>query len=277
MCSSGDIKNAGMVLYGAPMDFTSSRYPGSRKGPDSIREESWNIESFSPFLKEDLDDRSFYDMGNVLFPHGDVPKALDNIEQVSRMLFGKNKKVLLFGGEHLVSYPVIKAATSFYSELIVIHFDAHADLRRSLYGATLSHASVMGLVAKECLSSSKKLYQFCIRSGTREEFEWAINNTNLYMDLPNKELLDTLYLEIGNNPVYISIDIDAFDPSVAPGTGTPEPGGITSREFFRTLYDLGRLNVIGMDIVEVSPMLDNNGITSLLGAKIARESILQWG
>lgn len=276
MCSSSSINGSKMVIIGAPVDYTCSRSPGTRKGPDVIREESWNIESYSPSLEMALEDRLFYDLGNISFPIGDVSRSLENIEQVSSMLFNKGKKVLLLGGEHLVSYPVIKAASSFYKNLCVIHFDAHADLRKSYHGGSLSHASVMRLVAENCLKSGKDLHQFGIRSGTREEFEWGFHNTCLSSRLPDREQVEDLFQEIKGRPVYISIDIDVFDPSVAPGTGTPEPGGVNSSDFLNVFYEMNRFDVIGFDIVEVSPLIDHNGITSLLGAKIAREGILLW-
>ena len=277
MGSRHTVTESNMIILGLPMDFTSSRLSGSRGGPDSVRQESWNIESYSPFLDKDLEETSFYDLGNISFPFGDVERSLENIRLVSNRFFNSGKKILSIGGEHLVSFPLIRSAFSVYPDLKVIHLDAHADLRSSYYGGSLSHASVMRLVAEKCLKSTRDLHQFCIRSGTKDEYDWAYKNTTFYPHKPETEEIHRLHRDIGTNPVYLTVDIDVVDPSGAPGTGTPEPGGLTSSELLNIVHSLRELNLVGMDIVEICPSLDHNGITSLLGAKTIRESLLQWG
>ncbi|MFA0889951.1 MAG: agmatinase [Synergistales bacterium] len=264
------------VLLGIPMDFTVSRKSGSRFGSESIRAESLNLETYSPSQNRDLSEICFYDLEDLSFPYGDVQQALDTVEKVARRLLARGKYLAGLGGEHLVSLPLIRAAASFWPDLRVVHFDAHADLRTKLRGGALSHSSVMRHVSQTCLGETHRLYQFGIRSGCSEEMEWGRTHTNLNLfDVldPLKKSLE----ELGSHPVYLSIDIDVVDPAAAPGTGTPEAGGITSRELLESIHSMKGLNLVGFDLVEVAPDLDVNDITSALAAKCVREALIQWG
>jgi len=256
--------------------MTVSRLHGTSSAPDCIRHESGFLETFSFLQEKDLSDCCFCDIGDIQLPKDSLESALGMIEAVASRFFSRGKKIASFGGEHLVSFPVLKAASSFFPDLAVIHIDAHADLRRSFHGMKSNHATVMRLVAEECLESTHSLLQFGIRSGTREEYEWGRANTQFFpgeLFVP----LSSSIGKIGKRPVYLSLDIDAVDPSAAPGTGTPEPGGLCASEVLRSLLLMKELNVIGFDIVEVSPPLDVNSITAVLAAKIARECLIMWG
>ncbi len=274
ICSSPRLEESKWVLLGIPMDFTVSRKAGSRFGPESIRAESHNLETYSPSLGLDLSEVSFYDLEDISFPYGDVRSALETIELVSKRFFTRGRRLCSLGGEHLVSLPLIKSASSVWPDLRVIHFDAHADLRTCLRGGTLSHSSVMRHVATSCLGETGRLYQFGIRSGCAEEMEWGRQNTNLF-PFDVLEPLNRCLEEIRSYPVYLSIDIDVVDPSGAPGTGTPEAGGISSRELLEALHSLKGLDIVGFDVVEVAPDLDVNNITSALAAKCVRELLIQ--
>lgn len=269
-------RNADWVIQGLPLDMTVSRLHGTALGPEAIRVESCFLETFSFSQEKDLADVKFCDIGNLVLPKDDLYKSLDMIESVSRKFFSRSKKLASFGGEHLATFPVVKAASKIFKDLVVIHIDAHADLRKSFHGMRYNHATVMRLIAEECLSSPRSLFQFGIRSGTREELDWGRANTVLF---PGKlyEPLSKSIKEIGKRPLYLSIDIDAIDPSAAPGTGTPEPGGLRVSEIFESIALMNEMNIIGFDIVEVSPPLDVNNITAALAAKIARECLIMWG
>lgn len=274
--SSRNLQESKWVLLGIPMDFTVSRKSGSRFGPESIRAESYNLETYSPALDRDLSEVTFFDLEDLHFPYGDVLQALDTAERVAQRLMARGKRIGSLGGEHLVSLPLIRAAASREPELRVIHFDAHADLRTNLRGGTLSHSSVMRHVAQSCLGETGRLYQFGIRSGCREEMAWGKAHTRLYLDdvlEPLSRRLD----ELKPFPVYLSIDIDVVDPAAAPGTGTPEAGGISARELLEAIRTMKGLNLVGFDLVEVAPDLDVNNVTSALAAKCVREILLQWG
>jgi len=260
---------------GIPMDFTVSRKSGSRFGPEAIRAESHNLETYSPAQGQDLSGVSFYDLEDLSFPYGDVLRALDTVESVAKRFFARGRRVASLGGEHLVSLPLIRAAASFWPDLRVVHFDAHADLRTSLRGGTLSHSSVMRHVAQSCLEQTHRLYQFGIRSGCAEEMEWGREHTNLHL-FDVLEPLEQSIKELESNPIYLSIDIDVVDPAAAPGTGTPEAGGISSRELLKAITCMRGLNLVGFDLVEVAPDLDVNNVTSALAAKCVRESLIQW-
>ncbi len=256
--------------------MTVSRLHGTSSGPGTIRSESWRLETFSFSREQDLADVPFFDVGDLALVPGDLSGSLKIIELVSSGFFRKGLRIASLGGEHLATLPVIRAASSLYPELAVIHIDAHADLRDSYHGMKENHATVMRRVAEECLASPSLLFQFGIRSGTMEEYRWAKENTSFFPFELCEPLMNSIK-KIGPRPVYLSIDIDAIDPGEAPGTGTPEPCGLTSREVFKALSLMKDLDLVGFDIVEVSPPNDVNNITSILAAKLTRECLIMWG
>lgn len=273
MGSTDSLEEADRVLIGLPMDFTTSFRPGTRLAPYRVREVSEGVEEYSIYQDRSLEEISFYDAGDVAIPFGNVQQSLNRMEATARELLGMHKKIFSIGGEHLVTLPIIKAYTDYYKDLVVIQMDAHADLREDYLGEELSHATVMRHVLE--LVGEKNLYQLGIRSGTREEMQYARSFSNLYLD----EFLsaaDEVKAGVGSRPVYISLDIDVLDPAFAPGTGTPEAGGVTSRELIKMLVELGQLNVVGFDVVEISPPHDIGDNTSILGAKIIREALLAY-
>lgn len=273
MGSKSNYEQAKLVLVGAPMDFTTSYRPGTRMGPQQIRSVSYGLEEYSVYLDKDLNQCQYYDAGDVVIPFGNVTAGLNNIGQTVKQILLDGKIPLLMGGEHLVSLPAILQVAERYPNLAVLHFDAHADLREHYLGETNSHATVIRRVAD--LIGGNNIYQFGIRSGTREEFQYARRHTNMYVDellAPLAELIPKLQ----GRPVYITLDIDVVDPAYAPGTGTPEPGGCTAGEIIRAVHMLAPLKVVGMDLVEVSPVLDPSERTAILAAKLIREAILQF-
>lgn len=273
MGSCTEYAEARAVLVGVPMDYTVSLRPGSRTGPQEIRSISYGLEEYSIYQDKSLEGCIFFDAGDITLPFGNVGSSLKIIEKVARKLFDDNKFPIFLGGEHLVSYPLIKACLGKYPQLVVLHFDAHADLRSSYEGEKASHATVMRRAVE--LLGPGRLYQLGIRSGIKEEFEFARENTRMYVDEIYPALGDVI-AEVSGKPVYISIDIDVVDPAFAPGTGTPEPGGCTSREILKAVRDMGKLNVVGLDIVEVSPPNDQTGRTAILAAKLVREALLAY-
>jgi len=275
MVSSDDYESARAVLWGIGQDFTTSYRPGTRFGPGRIREASYGIEEFSYHSRMTLTDKKFFDLGDVAVVFGDVQETLRRAEEVARRLFADGKLSIMMGGEHLVTLPVVKAAYEKYGDdLVLLQFDAHADLRKDYLGNPLSHATAM----RRCLDflPARNLYQFGIRSGTPEEYEFGMSRCHLF---PH-EVLDPLRRVIPTlegRPVYVTIDIDVMDPAFAPGTGTPEPGGITSREMIDAVLAMRGLNVVGFDVVEVAPGLDQTDRTPVLAAKLIREAILAFG
>lgn len=261
------------IILGVPMDFTVSYRPGTRMGPQQIRAVSYGIEEYSFYTNKDLRDCKFCDLGDIALPFGNVEKSLRIIEKVARQLCADRKFVIYLGGEHLISWPLIKVYSETYSDLAVLHFDAHADLRQHYLGEINSHATVMRRVCEKI--GGKNVYQFGIRSGEKEEYEYARDNTNIFIN-QILEPLPWVISSLGNRPVYITLDIDVMDPAFAPGTGTPEPGGCSSREMIDALLLLKSLNIVGMDLVEVSPVNDRSDRTAILAAKLVREAILNY-
>lgn len=264
------------VLYGMPMDWTVSYRPGSRFGPNKIREVSIGLEEYSPYLDRELGDVKFFDAGDIPLPFGNPEKSLLEIETYIHTLLADNKIPVGMGGEHLVSLPVMKAVASKYEDLAIIHFDAHTDLRENYEGEEYSHSTPIRKIADHI--GPKNVYSFGIRSGMKEEFVWAKEN-GMHISMfevlePLKEVLPTL----SGRPVYVTIDIDVLDPAHAPGTGTVDAGGITSRELLASIHAIAAsgVNVVGFDLVEVSPVYDHSDQTANTASKLLREMILGW-
>lgn len=274
MGAGDSYKEASAVILGLPMDYTVSYKPGSRSGASAIRRVSSSLEEYSVYLNKDLSDYSYFDLGDLGLPFGNVEASLGIIYTAAAEILKDKKFPVFLGGEHLVSFPIIRAFAEVFADLRVVHFDAHADLRKDYYGEVNSHATVMRKVTE--LLGQGRVYQFGIRSGLKEEFEYAKLNTRMYIDKvlePLKELLP----ELKEKPVYVSLDIDVVDPAFAPGTGTQEPGGCSSKEIIEAVHMLKGLNVVGFDLVEVCPQLDYSERTSILAAKLVREMILMHG
>ncbi len=274
MGSMDNYEQAEVVLIGAPMEVTVSFRPGTRKGPEQIRLVSPGLEEYSLDLNRDLADYYYYDAGDVVLPPGTLQESLRRIGAVTAKVLSGSKFPLVIGGEHLVSLAVIKEVARVYPELAVIQLDAHADLREDYLGERYSHATVMRRVAD--LLGGVNIYQLGIRSGAREEIEFGRKHTNLFLNELVQPLQEIIPLLKGR-PVYVTLDIDVVDPAYAPGTGAAEPCGCTSREIIRALHLLGELDVVGFDLVEVSPVYDISERTALLAAKLVREAILSFG
>lgn len=272
MTSGDDYASADAVIIGVPMDYTVSFKSGSRMGPGIIRDMSGVLETYSPYLQGDLKDVSLCDYGDLELFIGNTEKSLDTVYKAAAQIFKDRKFPVFLGGEHLISLPAIKAAfDKFGRELVLFHFDAHADLRQEYMDESLSHATVI----RRCMDflRGKDIYQFGIRSGLEEEFRFGKKETNFYpfeIMEPLKEALK----KVKGRPIYITLDIDVVDPAYAPGTGTPEPGGCSGEEILKAVHLFKGYNVIGMDLVEVMGYGDSAGITGVLAAKIIREILI---
>lgn len=252
----------GITLLGCPLDATSSFRGGTKFAPESIRKASWTLETYSPYLGLDLDDIMFRDAGDLELPHGDLDGSLEIIERAVADITENHEKPLLFGGEHLVTYPVMKSMIKRFPALQVVHFDAHCDLRDEYEGQELSHATVMKLVRKLGVS---EMFQIGIRSGTKQEFA-QLNPVGSPAILAQRLNRDA--------PVYVSFDLDVFDPSLAPGVTTPEPGGLTFREVMEYFNALKGMNIAGADVVELAPDYDATFVSSVCASKVVREIIM---
>ena len=260
-----------IVLFGAPFDGTTSYRPGTRFASSHMRNESYGIETYSPYLDLDLVDIQIFDGGDLELPFGDTEKVLQIIENYTEKIIKDDKIPFMIGGEHLVTLGTVKAIAKHYPELHIIHFDAHADLRDEYMNVKLSHATVM----RRCweIVGDNRIFQFGIRSGDKEEFIWGKNH--VYTNKFNLSGVETLEEKLIDKPVYLTIDLDVLDPSEFPATGTPEAGGISFKELLSAIYSLSKLNIVGVDMVELSPPYDNSGISTALACKLLRELLLQ--
>ncbi len=270
-CDS-EYQDASIVLFGAPFDSTTSFRPGARFGSAAIRHESFGLETYSPYQDKDLTDYCVFDSGDLELCFGSSEQALIDIEDRAREILKDDKMPLLIGGEHLVTLGSVRAVADKYKDLHIIHFDAHADLREDYLGAKLSHACVM----RRCyeLVGDGHIHQFCIRSGDREEWRFAKEHTDMHPF--SFEGLDEVVqkLQQSGSPVYFSIDLDCMDSGIFPGTGTPEAGGVSFVELVKAITKVAKTNVVGADINELAPMLDNSGMSTATACKVLRELIL---
>lgn len=274
--SHPDFAESEAVIYGMPMDWTVSYRPGSRFGPTRIREVSIGLEEYSPYLDRELREVKYFDAGDIPLPFGNAQRSLDMIEDFVDQILAADKFPLGIGGEHLVSWPVIKAVYKKYPDLAVIHMDAHADLREQYEGEPLSHATPIRKVAE--LVGPTNVFSFGIRSGTKEEFQWAKDNGMYIAKFEVLEPLKEVLPKLAGRPVYVTIDIDVLDPACAPGTGTVDAGGITSKELLAAIHEIAKSNVrvVGADLVEVAPIYDHSEQTANTASKLIREMILGW-
>ena len=265
-------EEASVVLYGAPFDSTTSFRPGARFGPSAMRHESFGLETYSPYQDRDLMDIRVFDSGDLELCFGSSEMALSDIEKRTVEILKAEKVPLLLGGEHLVTLAAVRAVVDKYPDLHIIHFDAHADLRDDYLGAKLSHACVL----RRCyeLLGDNRIHQFCIRSGEREEFQFAAQHTDFHPFTFDGLEEVVKRLKEKKVPVYFTIDLDCLDPSVFPGTGTPEAGGVSFLELLEAIRTVSQTNVVGADVNELAPMLDASGVSTATACKVLRELLL---
>lgn len=270
-CES-EYNEAEIVLFGAPYDSTTSFRPGARFAPQAIRNDSYGLETYSPYQDKDLTECKIFDSGDLELSFGSSEKALSDIEERTDIIINDNKIPFLIGGEHLVTLGCIRALTKKYSELNIIHFDAHTDLRKEYLGVELSHACVM----RRCweLTGDGKIHQFGIRSGEREEFVFAKSGHTNFHPFTFDGLQETIE-KLKCKPVYLSVDLDVLDASVFSGTGTPEAGGVSFLELMKAVTDVcSNLNIAGCDVNELCPPYDNSGVSTAIACKIIREMLI---
>lgn len=271
-CESS-FEEADTVLFGAPFDSTTSYRPGTRFGCSTIRHESFGIESYSPYQDKDLFDGKVMDSGDIELPFGRTEDALSQIEERAADILAEGKRPFMLGGEHLVTLGAFRAAAKKYPDICIIHFDAHADLREDYLGNKLSHACVL----RRCweIIGDGRIFQFGIRSGDREEFSWGKDHVNTCRF--NFDTLKETVEKLGDKPVYFTVDLDVLDPSVFPGTGTPEPGGVSFEELRRSAQLVcEKANVVACDVNELSPHYDHSGISTAAACKTVREMLLAF-
>ncbi len=260
-----------VALYGVPYDGTTSFRPGARFGPAAIREVSSGLESYDPQLDRDLEDLAFADLGAVAIPFGAPEPVVAAVRQATDAVLTLGLAPLMLGGEHSISSGAVAAVAARHPDLVLVQLDAHADLRQSWLGTRHSHACAM----RRCLEvlPSGDLLQIAIRSGTREEFQELRGQGRLVAI----EALTTALAPFRGRPLYLTVDLDWFDPAVMPGTGTPEPGGFHWPQFAALVEELRHHRLVAADVVELAPQLDPTGVSAVLAAKVTRSLLLLLG
>ncbi len=264
-----DATDARVLVYGAPYDSTCSFRPGTRFAPARMREESFGLETYSPYQDLDLLNYKVYDLGDLELPFGVQTKTLQTLEEQTAQILAKKAIPLMIGGEHLLTLGPVRECVKHYPNLEIVHFDAHTDLRDDYLGNELSHASVI----KRCweLVGDQKIHSFGIRSGLKEEFAFAKEHLDFHPLTLDDASLVAEKLASAKTPIYLTLDLDVLDPSVLPGTGTPEPGGATFMQLLNALLAYKDCNIVGIDIMELSPHYDQSGVSTAAACKILRE------
>ena len=272
MGSRRDPAGCRVGLFGVPYDGTTSFRPGTRFGPAAIREVSQGLETYCPQLDLDLEDLAYADLGAVDIPFGAPEPVVNAVQQATTAVLDLGLKPLMLGGEHSISSGAVAAVANQHPDLVLVQLDAHADLREEWLGARHSHACAM----RRCLEvlPSGDLLQLAIRSGTRSEFH-ELHSSGRRMD-DVQALRDAMAPWTGR-PIYLTVDLDWFDPAVLPGTGTPEPGGFLWGDFAAVVDVLSGHRLVAGDVVELAPQLDSSGVSSVLAAKVTRSLILLLG
>ena len=254
-----------IIMLGLPFDGTVSYRPGSRFAPEQIRLASWGLEEYSPNFDKHLENVNFHDAGDLELPLGNTYKSLDVIEQNVEDIYKDGKRVFGIGGEHLVTLPEIKAVSKFYKDLAIVHFDAHTDLREEYLREEMSHSAVIRHASK--IVGPENIKQIGIRSGMKEEFEFMKQNNTLIHEFHELDVLK-------NKKIFVTVDLDVLDPSVMPGTGTPESGGMQFNELIGWFKYLKKFDIIGADVVELAPDYDASGVSTAVATKVIRELLM---
>jgi agmatinase len=272
LSANASFEESNVVILGCPYDGSASFRPGARFGPAAIRKASWGIETFSPYFQRDLSQYSIHDMGDLELPLGEKKISLGLIRKALRKILSRKKFPILLGGDHLITLPIIEEILPITPQLHLLQIDAHTDLRDDYLGESLCHSTVMKKVVD--LLDGDRLFQIGIRSGTEEEFKLARKMRSIVSLDPGS--LSSMIKRLRNQPVYITLDLDVIDPSLLPGVGTPEPGGLSFKELISLLKKLQPLHVIGFDMVELTPDYDPTQISALTASAILREMILAF-
>ena len=265
MGQNPDYDSSDIIMLGLPFDGTVSYRPGSRFAPEQIRLASWGLEEYSPNFDKHLENVNFHDAGDLELPLGNTYKSLDVIEQNVEDIYKDGKRVFGIGGEHLVTLPEIKAVSKFYKDLAIVHFDAHTDLREEYLGEEMSHSAVIRHASK--IVGPENIKQIGIRSGMKEEFEFMKQNNTLIHEFHELDVKK-------KKKIFVTVDLDVLDPSVMPGTGTPESGGMQFNELIGWFKYLKKFDIIGADVVELAPDYDASGVSTAVATKVIRELLM---
>jgi agmatinase len=268
------LPEARIVFFGIPFEGTVNLRKGAQRGPLDLRLASDSIETYSPQLGRDLEDLAMADLGDCELPAGPPRAQLDAARREISRFWHPGLRPVMLGGDHTATLPVLEVLASTIAELRVLHLDAHPDTRAEFLGERFNYASAMARVME--VVPPERVFQVGMRTGSREEFERRHPNFFPATTHVPADAVRLILPELRRHPVYVTIDIDVLDPSEAPGTGSPEPGGLRVPELVEIIRLLEAVDVVGTDLVEVAHAHDPSGRTGIAGSWILREAILTW-
>jgi len=271
------VSHADVAVLGVPFDSGVSYRPGARFGPSHIRESSRLLRPYNPALRvSPFASQQVADAGDLAINPFSIEQAISEIERGARDLLERARCVLTLGGDHTVALPVLRALSAMHGPLAVVHFDAHLDTWDTYFGAPYTHGTPFRRASEEGLLALDHCAHVGVRNSVYARSDFVDDRrlgfaTVTTLDVARRGVdaaLDRVRDRVGSHPVYVSIDIDVLDPAHAPGTGTPEPGGLTTRELQLFLLGLADLPLVGADVVEVSPAYDHAQLTALAAASV---------
>ena len=265
---------AQIVFFGIPFEGTVNLRKGADRGPLDLRLASDSIETYSPALGRDLEDLAMADLGDCELPDGSPRSQLEAARQEIRRFWRPGLRPVMLGGDHTATLPVIEVLAAAIPDLRILHIDAHPDTREEFLGERFCYASAIARVME--VVPPERVFQVGMRTGSREEFERRLPNFFPVTAIAPGDAVRKILPELRRHPVYVTIDIDVLDPSEAPGTGSPEPGGLRVPEVVELIRLLQGSEVVGTDLVEVAHAHDPSGRTGIAGSWILREAILTW-
>jgi agmatinase len=283
-----DVPDADVLIWGVPFDTGVSYRPGARFGPNHVRQSSRLLRPYNPALDASpFEARQVADAGDLGVNPFDIGEAIATIEAGARNLSGTRRTLVTVGGDHTIALPLLRVQHERHGSVAVLHFDAHLDTWDTYFGAPHTHGTPFRRAAEEGLIDFEHSMHVGIRGplysrldlDESEKMGFAAVHCQDFARRPLDEVIARIRTRLGDRPVYASIDIDVLDPGFAPGTGTPEAGGLSSRELLEVLRGLEGLNLVGADVVEVAPAYDHAEITGIAAAHIVYEllSILPTG
>ncbi|WP_313199147.1 agmatinase [Rhizobium sp.] len=267
---SKDVVGADAVVLGIPFDAAVSNRPGARFGPQAIRRASaiFDNDPQYPFARDLFEAMAVVDYGDVLLDYGNHQKTPGLIEETAASIIASGAFLLSLGGDHFVTWPLLKAHAEKHGPLALVHFDAHQDTWDD-DGERIDHGSFVARAVREGVIDAAHSIQIGIRTHAPEDFGIRILHGYDVEDMGAQQIAGTILAHVGNRPVYLTFDIDCLDPAFAPGTGTPVAGGPSSAKILSALRKLGSLDIRGADVVEVAPAYDHADITAIAGASVA--------
>ena len=268
------LPEARVALFGIPFEGRVNLRRGADHGPRELRLASDSIETYSPFLDRDLEDLAIADLGDCELGDGSPREQLGRAREEIRRFWRPGLRPVMLGGDHTATLPVIEVLAPAIPELRILQLDAHPDLREEFLGERYNYASAMARVMD--VVAPERVYQVGMRTGAREEYQRKAPHLFPAHRTRPLDAVRSLLPELAAHPLYVTVDVDVLDPSEAPGTGAPEPCGITAAELVEIVRLLAPCSIVGTDLMEVAHAWDPSGRTGITACWILREAILTW-